>query len=68
MTKKGFMHTSKNAFPRTNKPTKKIIFFKLSVIMTHPWHVGKKTTLKKSSLATLFTTNRKKKLCFNFSL
>jgi hypothetical protein len=59
MIKKGSVQTSKNSFPRTNKPIEQIIFFKSSVMLTHPWHVEKKTILKKSSLVTLFTPNRK---------
>jgi hypothetical protein len=42
MIKKGSVQTSKNSFPRTNKPIEQIIFFKSSVMLTHPWHVEKK--------------------------
>jgi hypothetical protein len=44
--KAGFVRTPKNAFPQTNKPTEQIIFFKSSVVLTHPWHVEKKNHIK----------------------
>jgi hypothetical protein len=60
MIKKGFEQTPKNAFLQTKKLTEQIIFIKSSVILTHPWDVEKKNTLKNSSLETLFAPNRKK--------